>query len=539
MVISQKNYLAIAVSGLCILSLIVWRDMPYYPDEVALQFYAGRFIQDKGVSHGLFALCSAWGLKVPMLLALPAWLLSKTMLLVNPVQFRIFPLLVTLTIALYVAKKAVKGVNPLAVLIISTGFIGVAGSGLTMARPEFIHLLNLLFCLLSFVYWDNSEVRKLYIGIFVLVGLLASASLSVYVHIQGVLFVPLSIVLAILLCRSFTYKIIPTILSVAYLFGMSIAAIIGFSRGMSCDNYPGIQSYLSSMTVDIHAVVLQGFFSWVNNNFVGYSQPFLYNSEYAIGYLPSVEPESIVYFIKLRFLNWFIRIILFFNLFIFFWVLFFSVFKMINGLFCYFKAKYTCKKYFDIKYLLLCLIVSPIVFLYAYDAAHNFYRTFFLNYVIVVVVCLSLAGFRSGYFKHLINIYALVCVCVVASSLLVNFVLFNKYLKEGFVGPSIALNSLGAVNHDILELASACKLNMDKGRIIVDDLTYESMKRFSILFPITYLDLQGQLTGLGTKRVLDIAKPRGVIARCSYVEHAGLVYEHKNNGLCCANYNYL
>ncbi|WP_026604250.1 hypothetical protein [Methylomonas sp. 11b] len=527
----KNNYLAIFVSGLCILSLIVWRDMPYYPDEIALQFSSGRYIQDHGMGHGLYVLCPSWQQETPLLLEFPAWVLSVVMLNMSPVYFRFIPLLVTLAIVLTAIYRVAKLSNHYSATIITTAFIGVAGSGLVMARPEFLHLFNLFFCLLAFIVCSERNYRESSICLITLMGLIISAWLSIFVHIQGILFVPLTFVLCLYLLSYFPNKKITWSIVGIYFSSITLSAIFYSKQRLMCPNYPNIENFFASLTIDFDLVLSKGVLKWLIDGFIGYSQPFLYNASYTIGYLPPVSEGSV----GISVLNFLIRFILFFNLVAVFVILIYSlsiflckiIFSLRNGKVNALSFNYFCS-------FLLILAIFPIVFLYFYDAAHNFYRTFFLNVITSVILGLVLANNVNQSFLKFVKFYSFFCMFVVIASLLVNYKIFTKQLIEGFEGPSIALKNLNNINADVVAMASLCDIDLDKGRIIVDDLVYDSLKRFPILFPITYLDLQGQLIGTGTLSVLDVAKPNAIIARCGYVQHANIPYTHVQNGLCCA-----
>ena len=103
-------------------SLSAWYFMPIYPDEIAFRLQLGRYIQDRGVVHGLYALCASNVKETPLLFVIPAWILSSMDLTISPAEMRIFPFAIVLAAVSLAVWYALRGVSPYAAVVVTTAF---------------------------------------------------------------------------------------------------------------------------------------------------------------------------------------------------------------------------------------------------------------------------------------------------------------------------------------------------------------------------------------------------------------------------------
>jgi hypothetical protein len=142
-------------------------------------------------------------------------------------------------------------------------------------------------------------------------------------------------------------------------------------------------------------------------------------------------------------------------------------------------------------------------------------------------------GKRLKWFK----LYFYTSGMVVVASLILNLWWFPAKFHEGFEGPSISVNSdWESTRRDVMTLAKHSGMDLSKGRIIVDDMTYESLKQYPMLYPVTYLDYSGSLSKLSSTEIINLIHPNYAITRCDYMQSWGLKPQRIQNRLCAVNF---
>jgi hypothetical protein len=526
----HKNYLFFF--GLAVILCFVWFFMPIYPDEVAFEIYSTRFIQDKKIVNGLFAACLDNIKITPNLFYIPAYLVSFIHMNFSIIQIRYLSivtiLLVILVVLWNIKDDSRNKVLPSAFLL--TSLIGVSGSGLILVRPESLQLLNILFCLLSFFYIENKGKSGI-INFLLTILLFLSASISTYSHPQGILFVPLSFYLIARLNEKYIDLKISLSLLIFTFFIFFLNSLNFFN--FKCNKFPGIENFMASLRFDFRNFLDTSFIVWVAQKISRFSEPFLYKSSYTINYLPGISHTSKTQFFLLSFENFFISLILFINLFIplIFYKNFLCDFLIKRN--ALFRFKFFVKS----RYLFLFMLVSPVFFLIAYDTGQNFYRQFFLNFILAIFASVYLRTLTK---KNIFTrIYPFVILGVIFISFCMNYFFFYTSLKNGFSGPSIP-QELFTKNYsnEIKELTKLCDLDLDSGRGLVDDLTYQYLKDYPNLYPYTYALVSAQVSGTNIKEIFDEINPNFTLARCGnfLFEANSFPFHHQINDLCCYNF---
>jgi hypothetical protein len=80
-------------------------------------------------------------------------------------------------------------------------------------------------------------------------------------------------------------------------------------------------------------------------------------------------------------------------------------------------------------------------------------------------------------------------------------------------------------------------MDLTNGRIVVDDMTYDSLKSYPYLYPITYLHLSANLTGVKSIDVIKEVNSNYILARCDSFRSADIFIQHSRGGICCQNSN--
>jgi hypothetical protein len=518
-------------------ALFAWYYLPIYPDEIAVQLISGRYIQDHGLAQNLFHICPANARETPLLFVIPAWIYSWLCLHLSLIEMRILPFATTLAAIFLTIWFTVKGRNPAAAILATTALIGVAGSGLIIARAEYWQVLNVACCAWVFLHLESTSLRTgMRYGLAVL--LLLSCLLSIYSHIQGLIFLPLSFYLIFRLVSPKTGWMCSAIL-LASLFIFGVITTVNF-HNFSCDGYPGIEHYRENMVISIEKLKLDQFIDWLVTNITNYFQPFYFQDSYQINYLPGIQTSDSWLKNLLSGLNQSIHIILMVNLILFVCAAISASIFAIKQYVTTYKLRGTnggaITKGLDEAHAII-LFAFPLICLFFFDANHNFYRSFFINLLVVIMLTMLLSRINLGRLRAIATTYFVLCGVVVMASLAVNVWWFTDKLHAGFEGPSMSINkNWDDINRDVLSLAQDCGMDLSKGRIIVDDMTYDSLKRYPLIYPITYLYLSGSLANLTNAEVISRARPNFAIVRCDYLRFLGIPPQKTRNQFCGVNF---
>lgn len=528
----QRLFLPLFLIVVSLLSLLVWMYSPIYPDEIALRLQTGRYIQDKGVVWGIYSLCTSNIKETPLVFIPVAWMFSMLDLHVSPLLMRIVPFFAVMMAAILTIWIAFKGKAPNAAVVVVVAFIGVAGSSLIFARHEYVQVLNIACCLWVFCFLESFSQRHGFrYGLLVL--LIASGLLSIFAHIQGLLFLPLTIYLAYQLI----YPHLGKFLSALFLIVLFVVVTsVAFSyHPLTCTGYPKIEQIWVDRVINFHELDLRKLMDLMTDKWSKYYKPFLYKDHYTINYLPGITNKSIF----LTALNLGVTIVLFVNLLSLFIVTIVLISLTANQIFLQknFSLAWVKSELGNGQAIALMLIALPVIFLFIYDLAQNFYRSFFLNLIIAILLALVLSRVSSKIFNKWVNRYFILCFVCVCASLVVNYNWFMGSLRNGYSGPSIRLNSdWNGIDQNVKALALTCGVDLNAGGIVIDDMTYDSLKRYPHVYPITYLALQAHIINTPLHDVIALVKPNYAIARCEMLREVKIAYSHRRGDLCCVNF---
>lgn len=524
---------------LCFVSLSVWRYMPIYPDEIAFRLQLGRYIQDGGVVHGfegLYPLCATSINETPFIFVAPAWVFSWFDLTFSPTEVRTLPFITVIVVVFLAVLYSVQGRDPKAAVIVSTAFIGVAGSGLVLARYEYVQILNFASCLGAFIYLQlvSSRMRLRHV---VFIMLLFSSLASIYSHVQGLLFVPLTLYLAYHLIHPDLGRSRAALLITVLLYIMAQSAIR--FHNLACAGYPEIEMFWARMTFNLTEFKSLNWCDWIKVKFDRYFLSFLYLPNYTAEYLPSIIVTETLLNNLLIAVNKSVKVLLSINILLFFFVTISMVTIVVKQhLMCRkLGAKWSVAILDNVQLIALMLVVLPLSFLFIYDSAQNFYRSFFINFVIAVTLSLLLSRVSLYYMRPLTVLYFFLCEVVVILSLVINAWWFTDRLQGGYEGPSISLSrDWDGIGRDVTRLVKDCEIDVSKGRIILDDMTYQSLKSYPILYGATYLKLSADIVKASMADAIEKVRPNYAIARCDTLRGTSIGFQKSSNELCCTNF---
>ena len=166
-------------------------------------------------------------------------------------------------------------------------------------------------------------------------------------------------------------------------------------------------------------------------------------------------------------------------------------------------------------FVIAVLIAIPVVFLFVYDRIHAFYRNDYLNHFASVAACLTFASLSGRVAVRVTKGACAIIGIAVGASLISNAFLFVPPLRDGYEGPSLSVfRSWSQAAHDTKEAARLCKMDLQRGRIIVDDLTQAGVFSRPVTIPVTYLQLQADLIGISVREAAISVKANYAILRC-------------------------
>ena len=526
----QNNFISLILPlAFGLAALICWINIPIYPDEVAMHLHLGRYIQDSRLMTGLYQLCTSNYRQIVGIFIIPAYIISFLDINLSINEFRFINIIIIILIIIINSFISIKSgfFSNITILI---GFIGVAGSGLIFARYETFLYLNIFICLFTFSYLLCSIKSIIYDSILIFL-LVISCLMSFYSHIQGILFIPLTFY-----CF---FRIINKYSRLYYSISISIVIAIYFTylglnfNHFNCEEYPSIINFTSSASYTFNQIFSAEYFNLLFKNINKYFSSFLYLNNYTINYIPGTSKNF-------WFINLFIIVLLAFNLILGFLVFITILYLLLRGFF-YKTLNNNVKNSISDSFTVLFLM-APLFILLIFDSVYNFYRVFFINFILGVSVSIFLSRLTLPFiFSKVIRLYNSFLIIFVLVSIVINFLTFTRKFAAPvfFTGPSVSnFTDWKLLNKDIGLLASECEVNLTKGKIVVDDLTYNSLKTFPLLYPITYLSLQAYILNVTPEVVLLKIKPNYVLASCLTMEDLtiGLPITSRRNSLCCHNF---
>jgi hypothetical protein len=523
---------ALAVTAIAFLCLGVWALSPISPDEIAFRQVWGRVIADHGAVYGLYEMCPSSIKTVPIVLKPVAWLLAATMSILSPLEMRILSFTAVLAVVFTTVRQTAGSRNRAAAFLVLASFVGIAGACLIWVRYEFPLELHLLSCLVAAARL-TSRRTGVPGDLGVAVGLILGAALSVLTHPQGLLLLPLtSYLLARLAVRRFGS------------FGL-IAGVVPFVlfvppaltlRHFVCTEHPEIEAMIRNLTFDASDLGARHLALSLFDGVRFYVGSFLYAASYPIRFLPGVDEASG----PVRATNMLVAVVV---------VLLGGFTLCIPAI-----ALFRCCKSFRFRrgcsalpelfeknqpFVIAALITIPVIFLFVYDRNHQVYRNDSMNHFASVAACLIFASLSSPVAIRATKIFCAIIVTTVAASLISNAVLFVPPLWDGYAGPSVSVfRSWSQAAHDTNEAAQICKMDLQRGRIIVDDLTQAGVFSSPVTIPVTYLQLQANYSGMSIHDAVISVKANYAILECPYFDTIlGVKPQGRAGKICCYTFN--
>jgi hypothetical protein len=529
---------ALAATTIAFLCLGVWAPFPIFTDEIAFRQQDGRAVADHGVIYGIFEMCQSNIKTVPLVFEPVAWLLAQTMRILSPPEMRILSFAAVLAVVFTTVRQAVGNRNPAAGFLVLASFVGIAGYSLILVRNEFALELHLLSCLVA-----GGRLAKRRTGALgdlgVAIGLILGAALSVWSHTQGLLFLPLtSYLLARLAVRRFG--------SIGLLAG--VAPFVLFVPPalkldhFVCTEHPEIGAYIHELHFDTSDLGARHLAQLLFGGVHDYVARFLYAPNYRnrIFFFPVFDPANGV----LKATDVLISVVVLSLGGLALCILAVAIFRFCKW--CRFRGgSVALSEVFDKNqpFVISVLITIPVVFLFLYDPLHNSYRVHYLNHFLSVAACLALASLSGRVAIRVTKGACAIIGITVGASLILNAVLFAPPVLGGFESPmSLSIfRGWSQLSHDTDELARQCKMDLQRGRIIVDDFTQAGVFSRPVTIPVMYLVVQAdRIKRPHAMSVYEEAvslKANYAILRCPYFDILGVTPQGRTGEICCYTFN--
>ena len=528
---SAARRYALGATAIAFLCLGVWALSPIYPDEIAFRQQFGRVIADDGVVYGLYEMCQSNIKAVPLVLEPVAWLLAQTMRILSPLEMRILSFATVLAVVFTTVRHAAGSRNPAAGFLVLASFVGVAGAGLIFVRYEFALELHLLSCLVA-----AGRLARRRTGasgdLSVAIGLVLGAALSVWAHPQGLLLLPLTSYLLLRLAVR-RFGSVGLIAGVAP-FVLFVPPALTLHHSV-CTEHQEIEAFWRSLFFDASNLGVGRLGLLLFDNAHRYVGNFLYAADFPNSFLPGIDPANGV----IRTTNVLVSVVVVSLGGLALCIPAVALFRLCKW--CWDRpGRIALCEIFEKNqpFVIGALITIPVVLLFIYDPKHEFYRAYYLNHFISVAACL-ICGSLSG--RVAVRVTKGACAVIgiaVGMSLILNARLFVPPLWDGYEGPSLSVfRSWPQVAHDTEELARICKMDLQRGRIIVDDLTQAGVFSRQVTIPVTYLALQASLIGMSVHDAANSVKANYAILRCPYFGLLGVEPQGRAGEICCYSFN--
>lgn len=516
-----------------LLYLSQWLQMPLYSDEVAFRLLRSRYLADGAINFGIFP-CATNAQPIPMIFRPAGYLLSAADVKLGWSIVRLVPLAGVLLMLAATLTIILRRGGTAAALIAASGLIGVAGSGLILSRGEAPMLFLSVACLIGFAIAARRHVQPWACGLYLVVTT-PLALLAIFVHVQAAILAPLLLLTAISLSMRNASRTVITLATLAALV-ILVGTWTALNNRIQCPEYPDIESMLAKSELPGFAREegAAGVKAYLQEKLPRYSGQFLFKSNYDANYLPGIEGAP--YGDGLSWLNAAIEAVVVFNLLVAGVVMMiaaaFSVRILLRG--HSWKERLALFSGAPPAYLFLGLMGH--LALLIDDVPTGFYRSFHIHFMLVMLNCLALLALH-GRLKMLLWPVAIVSLTVSVASTIVTHTEMDAKFADGWQGAFIKLQTdWNAVRATVHQVAARCDIGATDSDIVIDDLTYDAMKRHKHLIPVTYLGFAvgaGASAPAALSKLLQGLSAKAVVTRCASLPVHGLKPEHEQDGICC------
>jgi hypothetical protein len=285
---------------------------------------------------------------------------------------------------------------------------------------------------------------------------------------------------------------------------------------------------------------LSGVQANLQGKFARYAGSFLFRRDYDIGYLPGIDPASERGALFLTFLNDAIWATVLLNLLFACGVA--IVAACLSGRMAFRAGRRLHEQWLSIAFApstFLFLASSSHLALFVYDTPTNFYRAFYIHFVLVAVNALALSGVGARFGRIVFAAGACALVVCALSTAVVHQEIRPKFIA-GWEGPSISLRTdWPSVHADVQKVAAHCDIGSDLPRIVIDDIAYDAMKRHRHLLPLRWVVMGQDFRTMNDADAVQFVRnlsATGIVAQCKNFDAFHLPVSGQVNGFCCLKF---
>ncbi|MCP3384596.1 hypothetical protein NLM31_29910 [Bradyrhizobium sp. CCGUVB4N] len=527
----------LTVLGAAVFYLAQWLQMPLYPDEVAFRILKARYLADGVQEYLLFPQCLSTTRGIPLLLRPVAYSFSAFDFSFGWLLIREIP-----TVGVILAMAAAlmllrRDRAPAATLLVTAGFIGVAGAGLVLFRMETALLYYGAACVAGYALLQRDNRHPILVGLYLAVSTVLGL-FAFFTHLQSLVLAPIGILIATGLFikqRLITVRIFAGLCVACIATGALVSSKV---PALNCPGLPGVERFVDVMTLPgLAKQEGPGAVSdYLADKLNKYQHQFLFEPTYEHGYLPGTETDkSKTLYVSF---NVFISVLVVLNLLIACCLFIYAGIEIVRRLVSNEHSVHAkALLLVTVPQLYLFLAIAGHLGLFFIDVPTNFYRAFYINFALVLINAMALGHIRGFMRLALWPIGGIsLAVCVLSASLVL--VQFKPKFVAGWSGPSIPLDTdWNAVRSNVTKIVGKCGIRPQEARIFIDDMTFDAMKGHPHLMPITYLGVAYDPKDPGAKTPEKFIRSFGatyVLARCIYLPIYKIDPDVRMDDLCCA-----
>lgn len=525
--------------GLTFASILIYMlafvDVPLFFDEAAFRRYNGRAFIDGFLQMNFFPQCdaataSAWLLRPAHLFfswvdSWPAWAGVRSIPLVTY-------LLLVGSIFLVIPKTP-QG-NWARWLVLS-GFVGLSGVGFVLFRPEFVAALQVAMCALTWWLAGKPALRWPLLTV-VVVAHLGITMLSLFVHMQGLVVLPLSFVACMRLLRRQPFvAALVTVLMVLMAF-QSMQQFV-----FRCPGDPSMEAVMA----ETHGVIYSrsiADLSWPERavqRVRDYTKLFMFWNEprYSVP-VPGVPGAG-------RLINPLIGLTVALNLA----ALVAGILWVSRKLWRDYRAELSWKR---LRPLLRALAVDGralwamaaliLLFYSFYEQGGMFYRGYFRNLLTALLLAIGVAYLPPS---RLVKGWVVMVVVTSLLSAIVVWSFIRPPLHKGFESYYVSLQrDWPAFDARVNKLAAKCGITADAEHVVVDVATYRALRDhprpvdYNYVWYFDYLktSTMPERNPREWLRYYRQYSKSGYVVLCRSLDSAPLPAQHRDGELCCHSF---
>lgn len=536
---SLSSAWALCVLALACLYLYGWRNLPLFPDEVALRIQSARSLVDGFIIYPVFPQC---GNGSPM--ALPfypvAYLLSAWDMAFGWSHIRLLAGGVILASLVTVLVAILRSGPHLAAGLLAYAFIGVAGSGLLMMRMELFMILQAAACLVAFL------ILRSRLGGFARAGgiltVVFASILAAHVHPQALILFPAALALVGGIGLLSASRVVSGLAALGAIWLLWAAGAAGSRIKFTCGDTTAVFDWIRNKTI-LGETGMQTLFSgellpWTRK-IDAYAQQFLFQKAYPIDRLPGISEKDLqILMLWNDLIYWSVILFLLFFIILFISNIIIIVREILN---IYNRKNSNFHDVFRSGAFYIVVFSLPHILYFFYDTEGAFYRAYYFNFVFVSISALSLSRMR-GWAQIILVPPIVLGVALSFVSINETVASFDQKFIDGWAGPSLSLQQDGTeAVKPVQELARACGIASDEAGLVVDDFTYLPLKSHRGIVPWTYAGLgrfviQGSVTTTGLMADLKHMSS-AVLLRCENMAGVPVPGMIRQGDLCCIKFH--